>query len=49
MNGLALSILIANVERTVHDESGSHTSNVESDYYYYNSNMEMHYSHINVV
>ena len=49
MNGLTLSILLAKFERTIHDESHSHATNVESDYYYYSRNMEVHYSHKNVV
>ena len=49
INGLALSILVAKVERTIHDENDSHVANVESDYYYYYRNMEVHYSHKNVV
>ena len=49
MNGLPLSILVAKVERTVHDENDSCAANVESDYYYYNRNMEVHYSHKNMV
>jgi len=49
MNGLALSILVAKVERTVHDENGFCASNVESDYYYYNWNMDGHYNNKNVV
>lgn len=39
MNGLSLSMLVAKVERIVHDQSDSHAANVESDYYYYNRNM----------
>lgn len=51
MNGLALSILVTKIEKNVHDGNGSHDANVEYYYYYYYyyKNMEMHYSHKNVV
>lgn len=49
MNGLALSILVAKVESTLHGENCFRVANVESDYYYYYYNMEVHYNHRNVV
>ena len=48
VNGLALSILVAKIERVFHVDIGSHATNAKSDQYW-DRNMNVHYNQKNVV